>query len=323
MLQQPFFLSLLGLLSCLPAVSQAQTWPTQPVRFIVSQSAGGSIDIAARLIGQKLTDALGKQVVVDNRAGANGMIAGEAVARAAPDGYTFLMTSPSTLTINQHVYKKVPYDALRDFAPVTQTTSIVFLLTVNAASPYRSVADLVQAARAKPEAIRYASAGTGNQSHLAAEIFAGATGAQLLHVPYKGEAPAITDLLGGQVDMIFGTMPALLPQVKNGKLRALAVGQPKRSEAVPDVPSMAEAGYPSVVVAGWTGIVAPTGTPAPIIKRLHDEVVKVLALPDVRESLSKAGAEPVGSTPEQFGEFIRSETLKWGAAVKRAAITPE
>jgi tripartite-type tricarboxylate transporter receptor subunit TctC len=185
------------------------------------------------------------------------------------------------------------------------------------------VADLVKAAKARPEAIRYASAGTGNQSHLAAEIFAGATGTQMLHVPYKGEAPAITDLLGGQVDLIFGTMPALLPQVKNGKLRALAVGQMKRSDAVPDVPSMAEVGYPSVEVTGWTGIVAPTGTPAPIVKRMHDEVVKLLVLPDVRESLSKAGAEPVGSTPEEFGSFIRSETVKWGAAVKRARITPE
>jgi len=314
-------LALLPAWFCVPA--EAQSWPAQPVRFIVSQSAGGSIDIAARLIGLKLGDALGRQIIVDNRAGANGMIAGEAVARAAPDGYTFLMTSPSTLTINQHVYKKVPYDALHDFAPVTQTTSIVFLLTVNAASPYRSVADLVAAAKAKPEAIRYASAGTGNQSHLAAEIFAAAAGVQLLHVPYKGEAPALTDLVGGQVDMIFGTMPALLPQVKSGKLRALAVGQPQRSAAVPDTPSMAEAGYPGVAVTGWTGLVAPAGTPAPVIKRMHDEIIKVLALPEVRESLSKAGAEPVGSSPEQFGDFIRSESLKWGAAVKRAAIVPE
>lgn len=303
--------------------AQAQAWPTQPVKFIVSQSAGGSIDIAARLIGQKLTDALGKQMVIDNRAGANGMIAGEAAARAQPDGYTFLMTSPSTLTINQHVYKKVPYETQRDFVPVTQTTSIVFILTVNAQSPYRTVAELVTAAKAKPEAIRYASAGIGNQSHLAGEVFAAAVGAQMLHVAYKGETPAITDLLGGQVDMIFGTAPALLGHVKSGKLRALAVGQPRRAGAAPDVPSIAEAGYPSVAVTGWTGIVAPTGTPAAIIKRLHDEVGKVLAMPDVRETLAKAGAEPVGSTPEQFTEFIRSETLKWGAAVKRAGIVPE
>ncbi|MBL8384112.1 MAG: tripartite tricarboxylate transporter substrate binding protein [Burkholderiales bacterium] len=310
-------------LLALPAAASAQNWPTQPIKFIVSQSAGGSIDIAARLIGQKLSVALGQQVVIDNRAGANGMIAGEAAARAPADGSTFLMTSPSTLTINQHVYKKVPYDALRDFAPVTQTTSIVFALVVNAASPYRTVADLVAAARAKPDAIRYASAGVGNQSHLAAEVFAAAAGVQMLHVAYKGEAPAITDLLGGQVDMIFGTAPALLGQVRAGKMRALAVGQPRRAAAAPDVPSIAEAGYPQVLVTGWTGIVAPAATPAPIIRRLHDEVVKVLAMPDVRETLAKAGAEPVGSTPEQFGEFIRSETQKWGAAVKRAGIVPE
>lgn len=306
-----------------PVTLLAQSWPSQPIKFIVSQSAGGSIDIAARLIGQKLSDALGKQVVVDNRAGANGMIAGEAAARALPDGHTFLMTSPSTLTINQHVYKKVPYDALKDFVPVTQTTSIVFVLVVNSASPYRSVADLVAAAKAKPEAVRYASAGIGNQSHLAAELFAGAIGAQMLHVAYKGEAPAITDLLGGQVDMIFGTAPALLGHVRGGKMRALAVGQARRAASVPDVPSIAEAGYPSVSVTGWTGLVAPTGTPPAIIKRMHEEIGKILAMPDVRETLAKAGAEPVGSTPEQFGEFIRTETQKWGAAVKRAGIVPE
>jgi len=306
-----------------PLPGFAQTWPSQPVKLIVSQSAGGSIDIAARLLAQKLGDALGKTFVVDNRAGANGMIAGEAVARSPADGYTFLMTSPSTLTINQHVYKKVPYDALMDFSPVTQTTSISFLLTVNAASPYRTLADLITAAKARPEGVRFASAGTGNQSHLAAELLANAAGVKMLHVPYKGETQAITDLIGGQVDFIFGTMPALLPQVRNGKLRALAVGQAQRSAAVPDVPTVVEAGYPSVLVSGWTGVVAPASTPAPIVKRMHDEIVKILALPDVRETLSKAGAEPVGSAPEQFSAFIKAETVKWGGAVRQAGITPE
>ncbi len=305
------------------APASAQAWPTKPVRFIVSQSAGGSIDIAARLIGQKLGDALGQTFIIDNRAGANGMIAGEAAARATPDGYTFLMTSPSTLTINQHVYKKVPYDALKDFVAVTQTTSIVFVMTVPAASPYKSARELIAAARAKPDLIRYGSAGAGNQSHLAAEMLAGATGTKFLHVPYKGEAPAITDLLGGQIDMIVGTMPALLPHVRAGKLRALAVCQPNRSQAVPDVATMGELGYPSVVVTGWTGIVAPTGTPPEVLRRLRDEVVKILAMPDVREALSRAGAEPVGSTPEEFAAFIRSESVKWGAAVKQAGVTPE
>jgi tripartite-type tricarboxylate transporter receptor subunit TctC len=311
------------LLPLLPQVAAAQAWPTQPVKIVVSQSAGGSIDIAARLIGQKLGDALGKTFVVDNRQGANGMIAGDAVARAPADGYTLLMTSPSTLTINQFVYRKVPYDALKDFTPVVQTTSISFLLAVNAGSPYRTLAELVAAARADPGGIRYASAGTGNQSHLAAELLAAAAGVKMLHVPYKGEAQAITDLLGNQVDLIFGTMPALLPQVRNGKLRALAVGQTERSAAVPDVPTVVEAGYPTVLVSGWTGILAPAGTPAPIVQRLHDEVVKTLALPEVRETLSKAGAEPVGGTPEQFAAYIRTETVKWGGAVRQAGITPE
>jgi tripartite-type tricarboxylate transporter receptor subunit TctC len=308
-------------LASLPVQAQT-TWPTQPIRLIVSQSAGGSIDIAARLIGQKLGDALGKPVVIDNRAGANGMIAGEAAARAT-DGHTFLMTSPSTLAINQHVYKKVPYDVQRDFTAITQTTSIAFLLVVPTTSPYRTLGDLVAAAKAKPEGIKFASAGIGNQSQLAAELLAGAANVKMLHVPYKGEAPAITDLIGGQVDFIFGTMPALLSQVKADKLRALAVGQPRRSDAVPDVPTTAEAGLPSVVVTGWTGIVAPASTPATVVNRMRDETVKILAMPEVREALVKAGAEPVGSTPEQFADFIRTETVKWGSAVKRAGITPE
>ncbi|MEO7241265.1 MAG: tripartite tricarboxylate transporter substrate binding protein [Variovorax sp.] len=318
-----FLLPLLATACLAPLSSVGQTWPTRPPVIIVSQSAGGSIDIAARLIGQKLGDAMGTNFVIENKQGANGMIAGSAAARAPADGYTFLMTSPSTLTINQSVYKKVPYDTLKDFTPVTQTTSISFLLTVNADSPYKSLADLIAAAKVKPEAIRYASAGTGNQSHLAAELLAGAAGVKMLHVPYKGEAQAIVDLLGGQVDFIFGTMPALLPHVKSGKLRALAVGQTRRSAAVPDVPTTVESGYPTVLVSGWTGIVAPTGTPAPIVGRLHDEVVKALAQPDVRNTLAKAGAEPVGSTPGQFGDFIKGEIVKWGSAVKQAGVTAE
>jgi len=312
-----FFSTCTGLLNAQPA-----SWPSQPVKLIVSQSAGGSIDIAARLVGQKLSEALGKTVVIDNRAGANGMIAGEAAMRAN-DGHTFLMTSPSTLTINQHVYKKVPYDTLKDFVPVIQTTSIAFLLVVQANSPYNSVADLVAAAKAKPGAIKFASAGIGNQSQLAAELMAAAAGVNMLHVPYKGESPALTDLIGGQVDFIFGTMPARLPQIRSGKLKALMVGQAKRSSAVPDVPTATEAGYPSVNVTGWTGVVAPAATPPAVVKKMHEEISKILATPEIRDTLSKAGAEPVASTPEQFGEFIRIEIVKWGAAVKRAGITPD
>lgn len=314
--------AVLGMVAPDGVKAQTAAWPTQPVRLIVSQSAGGSIDIAARLLAQRLAEPLGFNVLVDNRPGANGLIAGEAGARAT-DGHTFLMTSPSTLTINQHVYKKVPFDVQRDFLPVTQTTSIAFMLVVNVASPYRSTADLIAAARAKPDGIRYASAGIGNQSHLAAELLAGASGVRMLHVPYKGETPAITDLVGGQVDFIFGTMPALLAQVRAGKLRALAVAQPRRAAAAPDVPTTLEQGIDKVEVTGWTGIVAPAAITPAAITRMHAEVTKILQVPEVKETLAKAGAEPVGSTPEQFAAFIRSETLKWGEAVRRAGIVPE
>ena len=314
---------LLLLLIFITGTASAQTWPARPVRVIVSQSAGGSIDIAARIIGQKLSESLGRPFLIDNRPGANGMIAGEAGAKAAPDGYTFLMTSPSTLTINQHVYAKVPYDALRDFAPVTQTTSIVFLMVVPANSKFRTLGDVIAAAKAQPEGVKYGSAGPGNQSHLAAELLAAATGVKFLHVPYKGETPAVTDLFSGQVDMMFSMGPALVPHVRAGKLRALAVAQPKRFDTLPDVVTTNEAGFPSVAVTGWTGIVAPTGTPQDVIRRLHGEVVKILAMPDVRDTLTRAGGEPVGSTPEEFGAFIRSETQKWGAAVKQAGLKPE
>ena len=309
------------------STAQAQpnltSWPNRPIRIIVTQSAGGSIDIAARIIGQRLSETLGQQFVIDNRAGANGMIGAELAARAAADGYTFLMSSPSALATNQHLYQKVPYDVARDFVAVTQTTSIAFLMTVNAGSPYKSAQDLIAAARVKPDAIRYGSAGSGNQSHLAPEMFAMAASVKFLHVPYKGEAPALTDLLSGQIDMIIGTMPALLAQVRSGKLRALAVCQPQRAAATPDVPTMQELGFPSVVVTGWTGIVAPTGTSPGIIKRLRDEVAKVLAQNATREFLAKQGAEPVGSTPEEFAAFIRAESEKWGAAVRQVGLKPE
>ena len=304
------------------AAAQAN-WPTRPVRFVVSQSAGGSIDIAARTLGQKLSDSLGRQFLVENRPGANGMIAVDAAAKAGADGYTFLMSSPGPLTINRFVYKDVTYDTLKDFAPVTQTTSIAFLMVVNVNSPYKTVQDVVAAAKSRPGDIKYGSAGPGNQSHLAPEMLGQASGATFLHVPYKGEAPAIVDLLSGQIDFIIGTMPALLQQVKAGKLRALAVCQKERSRATPEVPTMTEAGYPAVEVTGWTGLLAPVGTSPQIVVQLRDEVAKILGQPELAENLAKQGAEPVGSTPEQFASFIRAETAKWGAAVRAAGLKPE
>jgi tripartite-type tricarboxylate transporter receptor subunit TctC len=311
-------------LALVPAVAAAQgDWPSRPVRFIVSQSTGGSIDIAARAIAQKLSAAMGQQFIIDNRAGANGMIALDAAAKAPADGYTLLVSSPGPLINNQFVYKSVSYDTLRDFVPVTQISSIAFLMAVNVNSPYKSVQDVVAAAKARPGEVKYASTGSGNQTHLAAEILAQASATKLLHIPYKGEAPAIGDLMGGQVDMIIGTMPALLAQVRAGRLRPIAVCQPQRSGAAPDVPTMAEAGYPAVEVTGWTGILAPAATPAAIVKRLHEGVAKTLAEPEMREFLAKQGAEPVGSTPEAFAAFIRTESVKWGTAAKAAGLKPE
>lgn len=308
----------------LPSLGWAQAqWPAKPVRFIVSQSAGGSIDIATRALGQRLAPALGQQFIVDNRPGANGAIAIDAAAKSAPDGYAFLLSSPGPLVINQFVSKHFTYDALRDFVPVTQVTSNSFLMAVPVNSPYRSAQDVVAAARAKPGDLKYGSTGSGNQTHLAPELFAQASGTRYLHVPYKGEGPALIDLVSGQIDFMISTMPSLLQQVRAGKLRALAVPQRERSKAAPDVPTLAEAGVAGVEVTGWTGVMAPANTPRPIVERLAQEIIRVLDDPEMREFLAKGGAEPVGSRPDAFAEFIKAETAKWGSAAKAAGLKPE
>jgi len=312
----------IGSLTPTGALGQVPNWPTQPIKLIVPSTTGSGLDIVTRLIASRMAPEMGTSIVVDNRPGANGIMGAQAAARAT-DGHTFLMTSPATMAINQHVYKNMPYDALKDFVPVTQTTSIAFLLVVDANSPYKTLNDLIAAAKAKPGEVKFGSGGIGNQSHLTPELLAGATGTKMLHVPYKGDVMAITDLMGGQLDFVFGTVPGLLPHVKSGKLRALVVAQQKRSEAAPDVPTTAEAGWPSIVSTGWTGIVAPASTPPAVFNKMHDAAVKVLAMPDIRQTLIASGAEPVGSTPEQFGAFIKTEGVKWGMAAKNAGITPQ
>ena len=308
----------------LPSLGWAQAqWPAKPVRFIVSQSAGGSIDIAARALGQRLAPSLGQQFIVDNRPGANGAIAIDAAAKSAPDGHAFLLSSPGPLVINQFVSKHFTYDALRDFVPVTQVTSNSFLMAVPVNSPYKSAQDVVAAARAKPGDLKYGSTGSGNQTHLAPELFAQASGTRYLHVPYKGEGPALIDLVSGQTDFMISTMPSLLQQVRAGKLRALAVPQRERSRAAPDVPTLAEAGIPGVEVTGWTGVMAPAGTPRPIVDRRAEEIIRVLNDPEMREFLAKGGAEPVGTRPDAFAQFIKAEITKWGSAAKAAGLKPE
>ncbi len=324
-LARHFACAMLVLIGCCALFAGAtpaqEPYPNRPVRVIVSQSAGGSIDIAARTVGAKLAEALGQPFIIDNRPGANGIIATDAVAKAKPDGYTLLMSSPGPLVINPYAYKSIPYETLRDFAPVSQMTSISFLMVINASSAVRTLNDLLAAARAKPGEFRYGSAGVGNQSHLAPLLFAATTSTRYMHIPYKGEAPAIADLLGGQIDFMIGTMLSLLPHVRAGRLRALAVCQNERSGALPDVPTMKELGHPALQISGWTGMLAPVGTPPEVISRLHAELAKVLGMSEVREFLAKQGADPVGSAPAAFTQFIRQESEKWGQVIRGAGIS--
>ena len=295
-------------------------YPTRPVRIIVPQAAGSGVDLTARVVAQKLTDAWGQQFIVENRPGANGIIGLEAGAKAKPDGYTLALGVPSSLTMNPYVYKSLPYDTLRDFAPITQTASNTFGLVINPALPVKSVRELVALARSRPGELSYGSFGIGNQTHLGGELFSAQIGIRTLHVPYKGEPPAVVDLLSGQIALIFTPMQGVVPHIRNAKLRLLATCGVARAPAFPDAPSMTEAGFKTVVITGWTGLLAPAGTPRDIIDRLQKEIAARLLAPDTRENLSRQGAEPVASTPDQFAAFIRSEMAKWSAVIKTAGL---
>jgi tripartite-type tricarboxylate transporter receptor subunit TctC len=308
---------------CLALPAGAQTaadYPNRPVRIIVPQAAGSGVDLTARVVAQKLTDAWGQQFVVDNRPGANGIIGLEAGAKAKPDGYTLSLGVPSSLTMNPYVYKTLPYDTLRDFAPITQTATNTFGLVINPVLPVKSVKDLVALAKARPRELSFGSFGIGNQTHLAGELFASNIGIRMLHVPYKGETPAVVDLLSGQIALIFSPMQGVVPHIAAGKLKLLATCGVERARAFPAAPSMTEAGYANVVITGWTGLLAPAGTPRDIIERLQKEIAARLLAPETRESMSKQGAEPVASTPDQFAAFIRAEMTKWSAVIKNAGL---
>jgi len=300
----------------------AQAYPAKAIRVIVPSSPGGGTDILARVIAARLTEAWGQQVVVENRAGAGQMIGIELAAKAAPDGYSLLMAA-STLAINPVMYKKVPYDALRDFAPITQAAALPNILVAHPSLPVKNVKELVALAKARPGQLVYASAGHGTSPHLSFELFLYMTGTKMIHVPYKGTGPGAVDTVAGQVQLMMPNLLTALPHVKSGRLRALGVTSAKRSAGVPDVPTIAQAGVPGYEAIQWYGLLAPAGTPREIVTKLHGEIVKILAAPDTREKLSSDGAEPVGSTPEQFAAFIRAETEKWGKVVKAAGIQPE
>jgi tripartite-type tricarboxylate transporter receptor subunit TctC len=306
-----------------PMVAQAQTtspapaqaYPSKPIRFVVGFTPGGATDLVARTISQKLADALGQPVVVDNRPGAASNIAAEIVATSPKDGHTLFLGTVST-SINPTLYKKLPYDPLRDFAPVTQVTSTPFVVAVHPSLPVRSVKDLIGLAKASPGKLAYASAGSGSGGHLFVEMFASMTQVKLVHVPYKGAAPATTATMSGETQVLFDNVTTLLAVTRSGKLRALAVTTAKRSVAAPELPTVAEAAVPGYDANAWFGMFVPAGTPRSVIDRLHAETVKIVKLPDTHERFLSLGAEPVGSTPAEFGDFFRGEVAKWGKVVK-------
>jgi len=301
----------------------AQQYPTRPVRFVVPFAPGGSTDTLARTVGMKLTDALGQQVVVDNRPGANGDIGMMIVAKAPPDGYTIVLGYIANLAIAPSLYAKMPYDPVKDFQPLTQPASSPNVLTAHPSVPANSLQELIALAKAKPGAVSFASTGVASVGHLTGELINNLAGIRMTHVPYKGSGQAVTDILGGHVQVMFSGFSSTLHHIKAGKLRALAVTGPKRSNALPQVATIAEQGFPGVEATAWYGILAPAGTPKPVVTRLHGEMVKILKLTDVTQKLEGLGFEIVASTPEQLGAYIRSEIKKWEKVVRASGAKPD
>jgi len=298
-------------------VAHAQEWPTKPVRLVIPFAPGGATDIIGRLVGQKLGDRLGQPVVVDNRPGAATTIGNAAVAKAAPDGYTLLF-APTPFVITQALYPNLPYDADKEFAPVSLLAVSPFILVVNAALPVKNVAELIALARAKPGALTFCSAGSGSVPHLAGELFKLNARIDIVHVPYKGGGPAITDLIGGQVNMMFATPIEVMAHVNSGKLRVLATTSSKRLPSLPDVPTMQESGVPQFDVYAFFGVLAPAGTPKPVIDRVAGDLAQVMKDPDVLQRFAEQSAEPRVLGPEQFTAFLKSERSKWADVVKRS-----
>ena len=293
----------------------AQRYPEKPVRLLLPFAPGGGTDVLARFISAKLGDNLGVSVVIENRGGAGGTLGTEIAARAAPDGYTILFTSASH-TFNPSLYSKLGYDSIRDFAPITLVAMVPHLLIVHPSLPVKNVKELLGLARQRPGEIFYGSGGTGSSVHLAAALFMTMARVDMVHVPYKGGGPAMIGVMSGEASVIFPTMQSVLPHVKSGRLRALAISTAARSPAVPDIPTVAESGLPGYDATGWYGMLAPAGTPQTAIARLHGETVKILTAPDFKERLAAEGAVAVGNTPAQFDKFIRDETAKWSKIIR-------
>ena len=304
------------------AIAGAQAYPTKPVRVIVPFPTGAGADITARIFTPKLAEALGQQFIVDNRAGAAGQIGAEIAAHTSPDGYTLLFT-PASIVISRTLYPKLSYDIEKDFDPIAMVASAPFVLVVHPSLPVHNVKELIALARAKPGALFYASTGNGGTPHLATEIFRAQARINVVHVPYKGTPPAVTDLLGGQVQFMFANTLSVLPHVQSGRLRALAIGSAKRSAAAPQIPTVAESGMPGFEAITWFGMLAPAGTPAEIIVRLNDEVRKIGQLASIRALLISQGADPLSTTPEEFRAYLKVEIVKWAKAVAAIGVKAE
>lgn len=307
--------ALLALTALATPGAHAQTYPTKPIRLVVGYTPGGGVDINARLLGAELGKTLGQQIIVENRPGAGTNIANEYVSRAAPDGYTLLINTAG-LVINMSLYKKVNFDAIKDFTPISVFSQSPNILTIHPSLPVKNVKDLVALAKSKPGAMNFSSAGSGSTQHLTGELFKLRTGTSIVHVPYKGSAPSLTALLGGEVEMTFANIPAISSHVKSKRLRALANAGTKRSDQLPEVPTLKESGVNGVEVVVWYGVLAPAGTPRDIVNTLAGAIGKAARSPDVRQRLIDQGAEPVGNTPEQFAKLMREELTRWAEVVK-------
>jgi tripartite-type tricarboxylate transporter receptor subunit TctC len=313
-------LTLLFTAAALAAAGNAwgQAWPSKPIRYIVPFAPGGTTDILARTISEKLSVALGQPVVVENKPGAGGGVGADFTAKAAPDGYTIMGGTISTHAINASLYANLPYDPVKDFVAVTLIARVPNMLVINPNIPAKNVAALIALMKANPGKYTFASSGNGTSQHLSGELFKSMASVEMQHIPYKGSPPALQDVVGGQVSMTFDNITTAWPLAKAGKLRALAVTTAKRSSVAPEVPTLAESGLVGLEVGSWQGVFAPAGTPPDIVKRLNSEIVKIINMPDVKEKLIALGAEPVGDTPEQFGAYVKTEVAKWSDVVKKS-----
>lgn len=311
------FRIIVATLACLiGAQAFAQAYPTRPIRLVVPFPPGGAVDFYARAVQGPVSEALGQTVVIENRVGASGMVGADHVAKSPPDGYTLLLGNIASLAINVGIYSKMSYDPVKDFTPIMHTIDVNYVMVVHPSVPARTVAELIAYAKANPGKLAYGSAGPGSLPHLSTELFKSLTGVDMVHVPYKGGGPMVTDLLGGTVQIVIADQANLMPHVKGGKLRALAVASPARSANAPELPTIAEAGVPGFQAVAWNGLVGPAGLPPEVVKRVHAAFAKAMAQPDVRERLLGGGLDPVGDSPEEFGRFVRAEIAKWSKIAK-------